>query len=273
MTVAGTLVCDAVSWSVADRTILQPMSWQLSAGQRLGIIGPNGAGKSSLLKLLAGLMAPTTGAVWFENQPILSMANNARAQQIAFLSQDNHITSQASVWQLVALGRLPHQKWYQSIADVDCELIAAALAHTNLSERALSPLTELSGGELQRAHLARVLVQQAKVLLLDEPTNHLDVQHQHQLLALTRRSHHGGPTGQSLFNQPMTLIASFHDLNVAASYCDQLLLLHQGQLIAMASPAEVLTSEVLEQVYQRRCIVDTNPFDGRPRVTFAPERQ
>jgi iron complex transport system ATP-binding protein len=262
MSLAATLTCQNLSWSINQQPILQKMTWSLAAGERLGIIGPNGAGKSTLLKLLAGLLTPTTGEVQINQQSLQKLSAKQRAQQIGFLNQEIDPASTDTVWQLVALGRLPHQRWYQSFADVDCGLISAALAHTDLSGRALSKLAELSGGELQRAHLARVLVQQTGVLLLDEPTNHLDVQHQHQLLALTC---------QSALKRELTLVASFHDLNLAASYCDKLLLLERGQVIALATPAEVLTSQQLERVYQRRCLVDSNPFDGAPRVTFAPE--
>lgn len=262
MSHAGTLAVSDLGWRVNQRQILQPMTWSLGAGERLGIIGPNGAGKSTLLKLLAGLVAPTSGAVLVNQQPIWQLSNKSRAQQIAFLTQEIDSASADTVWQLVALGRLPYQHWYQSLADVDCELISEALRHTDLADRAMSKLSELSGGELQRAHVARVLVQQTGVLLLDEPTNHLDVRHQHHLLALTRNH---------ALTRELTFIASFHDLNLAASYCDKLLLLNQGSLIALDSPQNVLTSSLLEQVYQRPCIVDTNPFDGTPRVTFAPE--
>lgn len=259
---AGTLAVQNLSWSINQRQILQPMTWSLGAGERLGIIGPNGAGKSTLLKLLAGLIAPTSGEVLLNQHAILNINSKFRAQQIALLTQEIDPASTDTVWQLVALGRLPYQQWYQSLADVDCELISEALHHTDLADRAMSRLSELSGGELQRAHLARVLVQQTGVLLLDEPTNHLDVQHQHQLMALTRKH---------ALKRDLTLVASFHDLNLAASYCDKLLLLDQGKFIALASPQEVLTSATLEQVYQRPCLVDNNPFDGSPRVTFAPE--
>lgn len=262
MSQAGTLAVHNLSWSTQQRQILQSMTWSLEAGDRLGIIGPNGAGKSTLLKLLAGLITPTTGEILLNQQPLSSLSSKVRAQQITLLTQELDPANTDTVWQLVALGRLPYQHWYQSLADVDCDLISAALQHTDLAHRAMSPLAELSGGELQRAHLARVLVQQTGVLLLDEPTNHLDVQHQHQLLALTRNN---------ALNRDLTLVASFHDLNLASSYCDKLLLLDQGQLVAFASPKEVLNSAKLEQVYQRTCLVDTNPFDGSPRVTFAPE--
>ncbi len=262
MSRAAALTCQNLSWSIGQQVILQAMNWSVDAGERIGVIGPNGAGKSTLLKLLAGLLMPTSGQVLFNNLPLQALSARQRAQQIALLSQEADIANNDTVWQLVALGRLPYQRWYHTVADVDCELITSALAQTDLSHRAMAKLSELSGGELQRAQLARVLVQQTSVLILDEPTNHLDVQHQHQLLELTR---------QNALHRGLTLIASFHDLNLAASYCDKLLLLDQGQMIAYDTPQSVLTNERLAQVYQRRCLVDLNPFDGAPRVTFATE--
>lgn len=263
MSTAAAITCQNLTWSSSERVILHPMSWSLPIGQRLGIIGPNGAGKSTLLKLLAGILKPTSGQLRLHLQEMSELSLPQKAKQIAFLSQEQESKTCDTVWQLVALGRLPHQHWYQSELDVDCDLITKALAVTELTSRATSPLSELSGGELQRAHLARILVQQATLWLLDEPTNHLDVQHQHQLLGLASQQAKG---------KDITLIASFHDLNLAASYCDQLLLIADGRIQAFAPPAEVLTEQLLSSIYQRDCIVDSNPFDGRPRVTFAVEK-
>jgi iron complex transport system ATP-binding protein len=118
-------------------------------------------------------------------------------------------------------------------------------------------VNSLSGGELQRAQFARVLVQGAQLLLLDEPTNHLDVQYQHQLL-------------QSVTSSDLTLVASFHDLNLAASYCNRLLLLKNGEVMACGTPEQVLQPQLIQTVFGRACLVDENPFDGKPRITFAP---
>ncbi len=264
MSTAAAITCQNLTWSTSGRVILEPMTWSLPIGQRLGIIGPNGAGKSTLLKLLAGMLTPTSGHLRFNQQDLSQIPLPQRAKQIALLSQEQDSKTSDTVWQLVALGRLPHQRWYQSELDVDCDLITEALAATALTSRATSALTELSGGELQRAHLARIMVQQAHLWLLDEPTNHLDVHHQHHLLGLA---------SQQARDKNITLIASFHDLNLAASYCDQLLLLADGCMLAFAPPAEVLTEPLLSKVYQRDCLVDINPFDGKPRVTFAVEKQ
>ncbi len=249
--------CAQLELRQPDGFVLGPLNLQLKAGKLYGLLGANGAGKSTLLQLLAGLKKPDCGDITLMQQPLSAYSANARARLLAFLSQQQAPT-EMTVRQLLQLGLLPHKALWQRDNQSDRENIQRVLLETGLSQPADTLLSHLSGGEQQRAHLARVLVQRARLLLLDEPVNHLDIRFQHQLLATLRRS-------------GLCVLASFHDINLAAAYCDELILLQQGQLIAAGVPEQVLQPELLQQVFGRPCLVDQSPFTGSCRVTFAPE--
>ena len=251
------LQCTRLELRQPDGFVLGPLSLQLKAGKLYGLLGANGAGKSTLLQLLAALKKPDHGEIILAQQPLSAYTATERARRLAYLSQQQPPTDM-TVRQLLHLGLLPHKTLWQRDNQSDRDNINHILDQTGLSQQADILLGSMSGGEQQRAHLARVLVQQAQLLLLDEPVNHLDIRFQHQLLANLRRS-------------GLCVLASFHDINLAATYCDELILLQQGQLIAAGKPQQVLQSDLLQQVFGRPCLVDQSPYTGSCRVTFAPE--
>lgn len=257
MSTETVLGCQQLSFCWQGDWTLEPLSFELCAGERLGVIGPNGAGKSTLLKLLAGLCLPSSGTVLLQGKALTQYSRTEKARQLALLSQENEHAQAMTVAELMLLGLLPHKKLWQANSQADLNLLQQCLDQVGLSHKQHQLLSSLSGGELQRAQLGRVLMQGAKLILLDEPTNHLDIQYQHLLLQL-------------IASLPLSLIASFHDLNLAASYCDRLLLLHQGKVMALGTPQQVLTAPLISAVFGRPCLVDENPFDGKPRLTFAP---
>lgn len=251
------LFCENLSFVWQQQSGLQHIHLTLNRHDRLGIIGPNGAGKSTLLKLLAGLIRPANGEVLLDGQPLAHYSLNQRARKLALLTQETELCTASTVFELVELGLLPHKQLWQRTDQVDRNRILQVLLQVGLADKANAAVSRLSGGELQRAHFARVLLQGAELLLLDEPTNHLDIKYQHQLL-------------QNISNAKLSLVASFHDLNLAASYCDQLILLQQGKVVASGTVEQVLQPQLISSVFGRHCLVDVNPFDGKPRVTFAP---
>jgi iron complex transport system ATP-binding protein len=243
------------SLTINTQSILAPLSFSVNKGDFVGIIGPNGAGKSSLLKLINGTMALSSGDIVLQQRSLAKMSGRQRAMKIASVSQVSPPIFALTVYQIAAMGLLPHKGWFDSNTSVDEQHIKLALTQLGLWQKAQAVVETLSGGELQRLYLARALVQQADLLLLDEPTNHLDVLYQHQILQLSRK------LGK-------TVLACLHDLNLAARYCDKIALLHQGQLLTFGSPEQVLTSEQLSRVFQLPCDVTVHPRHGKLQVTF-----
>jgi len=245
----------ALHLSLAGQPILQDVSFTLADGQTLGVVGPNGSGKSSLLRLLFRALRPDSGSVTVDDANLARLSRRAIAQRLAVLPQQRPADNGQSVYDLVSLGRLPHQNWLARSKAEDAQHIAEALFRVGLADKAQDPISAISGGEVQRALIARALCQQATHLLLDEPTNHLDLRYQHDILALTRTLN-------------LTTVLVLHDLNLAARYCDQLLLLNQGKVVAQGAPTEVLSAENLEPVYGIRTTRLDRP-SGFPHLIFA----
>jgi iron complex transport system ATP-binding protein len=228
----------------------------LAPGQMLGVLGPNGAGKSTLMAALCGELAPTHGQVLLDDIPLNQWRGPERARRLAVLPQSSTLSFAFKVEEVVAMGRLPHDSGQQR----DGEVIQYALAAADgLHLLGRSYLT-LSGGERQRVHLARVLAQvwgeEGQILLLDEPTSALDPLHQHTtLLAVRAFADRGG-----------AVMVILHDLNLAARYCDHLLLLNQGRAHLSGTPQQVLKPEALKSVFGLDVLVQPHPERGHPLV-------
>lgn len=230
---------------------VESINLSVAAGEWLGIIGPNGSGKSTLLKLLSRLLSPQLGKVLLDGKEIHSQPAKVVAQRLASLPQQQAIPAGLTVRQLVSLGRSPHQPWWRWELDVeDKTKVQAALVQTQMEDYGERPVEQLSGGERQRTFLALALAQDAQVLLLDEPTTFLDIRYQLELLELLKQLNQ---------ERGLTLITVLHDVNLAARYSDRLALLHQGSLWAVGSPAQVLTSANLAQVFGLKVIVLETP--------------
>jgi iron complex transport system ATP-binding protein len=220
---------------------VQGINLELQPGEWLSLVGANGSGKSTLLKLLSRVLKPQQGVVWLDGKAIHSQPARTIAQRLTLLPQHHTIPEGITVYQLVSLGRTPHQPWWQwELTQCDRHAIATALRQTELATFADRPVQNLSGGERQRAFLALALAQNPSVLLLDEPTTYLDIRHQLELLELLRSLNQC---------QRLTLITVLHDINLAARYSDRLAMLHQGCLWAIGPPANVLTPTTLHHVF------------------------
>lgn len=205
----------------------------------LGLVGPNGSGKTTLLRALYGAARLNSGHILLDGEDISTLARQKIARTVAVVAQDRHAASTSpplTVAELVLLGRLPHRRSWVRPRPTDLAIVTDALNSVGLLPLAQRTLSELSGGEFQRAVIARTLAQQSRHILLDEPTNHLDIRYQHEVLELI-----AGSPGS---------VVVLHDLNVAARYCDQILVLSQGKMVACGTPNEVLVPAVLEPVYQ-----------------------
>ena len=248
---------DKVDVSLDSTPILNGVSFEIRAGEFLGIIGPNGSGKSTLLRTMAGVLTPLSGSVTLDGSDIASIRGRQLARRLAIVPQDNPIAFDFTVQEIVLMGRSPHLGRFEIEKGRDAEIAADALKRTNLLHLADRGIGTLSGGERQRAMIARALAQQTDILFLDEPTAHLDINYQVEILHLA---------GRENAENGKTVVVVLHDLNLAAEFCDRLIMLSEGRVFAVGSPAEVITKENVQQVYGTSVWVRKHPTSGRPYV-------
>ncbi len=239
--------------------VLHDLTLEVPAGACVGIIGPNGAGKTTLLRAVAGLLAPAAGAVEVGGESVGRLTARQRAQRIALVVQRSPLPFEFRAGEVVLMGRAPHLGTLGIERPRDRRRAAWAMARTHCAALAARPVASLSGGEAQRVLLARALAQEPRLLLLDEPTTHLDIQHQIEVLDLIR---------SLCAEEGLTVLIVLHDLNLAAQYCDRLLLLHRGRLVADGLPAQVITEAHLAATYGAAVRVHAHPETGRPVVTL-----
>ncbi|MQA07886.1 MAG: ATP-binding cassette domain-containing protein [Pseudonocardiaceae bacterium] len=251
----GRITATGLSWSVKRNRLLDNIDLEAHDGKIVGLLGPNGSGKTTLLRLLAGLRRPDAGAVHYDDTPLRDFTRRVLARRLAVVEQDVSSHDNLTVRQVVELGRTPFRGRFDPLTDTDEQIVDAALARTNIADKQHRSWHTLSGGEKQRAQLARALAQQPREILLDEPTNHLDIRHQLEFLELL------GTLG-------ITCLIALHDLNLAARYCDHLVILDHGQVIAAGSPETVLTPELINTVYGVDVLIDHEPTTGILRVTY-----
>ncbi|HCH70443.1 MAG TPA: ABC transporter ATP-binding protein [Colwellia sp.] len=260
------LQVDQLSWTINTTSILKNISFNVNKGEVIGIIGPNGAGKTSLLRCITNQQqnirgAVLNGSVYLNNKKIKSYSPKQLAQHFALVAQKAEAIFSLTVIDIVKMGLLPHKGLFALDDDHDKAQINRALVKVGLVSAEKMTFKQLSGGEQQRVLIARALVQQAQILILDEPTNHLDVYYQHQILDLVKRLN-------------VTVIMTVHDLNLASQYCQRILLLNQGQLIADGNPIDVLTESQLSSVFKLPCQVEQratgqDPSSKKPRIFFS----
>jgi len=247
-----------------DRLAVRHVSLQVEPGKVIAIIGANGAGKSTLLRALNGSVAVASGEILLDGEPIKSYSRRAVARRIAVVAQEPELRFPVTVMDFVLGGRYAWSNAWGWENARDLQIVTEVLRETALHEFAHRLMNELSGGERQRVVLARALATQARILLLDEPTANLDLAHQATMLALVRTRCDRGDTAA---------VVVTHDINLAAEFADQILLLKDGRTIAGGTPSEVLTAEQLQEVFDLRVLVDAHPISGAPRITPVHERQ
>jgi len=247
---------DGVSWSVGAQRIVDDIHLRARSGEFTGLIGPNGSGKSSLLRLIYRIYKPDTGAIRLDERDIWMISSKEVARNAAVVAQERASDFDFTVSEIVMMGRSPHKGLFHSDTTEDDLIVCDALASVGMLSFSQRSFHTLSGGEKQRVLIARAVAQRAKVLILDEPTNHLDIRYQFEIMDLV----------QSL---GVTTVAALHDLNLAATYCDQLYLIQAGHIVAAGSPTDVLTSKQIESVYGVRAEVITHASTGRLYILFS----
>ncbi len=244
-----------VSFSVAGKTLLAPLTAALPAGKVVGLIGQNGSGKSTLLKILARQQPASAGRARFRGQLLSEWNDRAFARALAYLPQNTPAAAGLLVEELVALGRYPWHGALGRFGDRDREKVAEAIELTGLQPFARRLVDTLSGGERQRAWIGMLIAQDAGCLLLDEPIAALDIAHQVDILSLVRRLSERKGLG---------VVVVLHDINMATRFCDEIIALHSGKLIVQGAPDEIMTSEALERIYGVPMAVGPHPQTGRP---------
>ncbi|PKW13872.1 ABC transporter ATP-binding protein [Saccharopolyspora spinosa] len=240
-----------------DRVIVDGLDFDVVDGTITAVIGPNGCGKSTLLRALGRLLHPKRGNVLLDGKQIHKMSTKEVAKVLGVLPQSPVAPEGLTVADLVARGRHPHQSWYRQWSSDDESAVAEALGMTGIEDLADRTLDELSGGQRQRAWLSMALAQGTDLLLLDEPTTYLDLSHQVDVLELVGRLH--DESGR-------TVVMVLHDLNLAARYADRLVAMKGGAIVAEGEPGEVLTEELLAEVFELNARVIADPVAGTPMV-------
>ncbi|MCF1742763.1 ABC transporter ATP-binding protein [Paradevosia shaoguanensis] len=242
----GSLQLENVSFAIGERTLVRDVSLSVAPGEMIGLIGPNGAGKSSLLRTIYRTNRPSSGRVTVNGENIWQRPASWVARHVGAVLQDMPAEFPLTVRDVIAMGRSAHKRLLEADSAHDRALIEAAIDLLQLRPLETRAFRTLSGGERQRTLVARALVQQPAVLVLDEPTNHLDIHHQLQLLRFVR-------------SLGITVVAALHDLNLAAMFCDRIMMLHQGEMIATGAPEAVLTEENLTNIFRIEATLVRNP--------------
>ncbi len=267
-------------YEVDSTTLLEEVDLEAAGGQFVGLIGPNGAGKTTLLRTIAGVIGMSGGEVILEGADLASLSARQVAERLALVPQIAPYTHGFNVMELVLMGRYPHLGRFQIEGKQDARVVQDAMRQSETEQFADRTLETLSGGERQRVFIARALAQQPRILLMDEPTANLDVLHQFKVMDIVRGLVDGG----------LTAVAAIHDLNMAARYCDRLVVMSSGRVVAQGEPRDVLTRETIRAAFgieselredaATGCLAvsmigpaQARPLNGRQSVTAVPSMQ
>lgn len=253
------LRADVVEFRLSDAFRLRVESFALGPGDLIGILGPNGSGKSTLLRLLAGLLSPDHGVVYICGQRVDKMPAAARARALAWVPQRAETPFEWTVYEMVAIGRHPYLASSFRDRDSDRVAVETALIQVGLDGLRERPVSALSGGEWQRALIARALAQDPRILLLDEPVANLDLAYQRQIYELIRRLSSERGIG---------IVAADHHIDLQARFCDRLMLLDNGEVVVQGSVDQVLVREILERTYRTPLRIGRDSVSGRPTVSW-----
>lgn len=247
-----------ITYCIGPSSILQEVSLQIPSKKFVGLIGPNGSGKSTLLKMIYRVLQPDAGTVYLDDQNVHQMPVRSVFQRMAVVIQEVDHNFDFSVQEIVMMGRTPHKGLFQSDTAEDLAIVEQALSRVDMTKCRERSFLSLSGGEKQRVLIARALAQQAEIIVLDEPTNHLDIRHQLQLMDLVK-------------TLDVTVLAALHDLNLASVYCDDLYVVQDGKVVAFGTPEEVITPDMLRDIFGVEAEILIHPVTQKPHITYLPK--
>jgi iron complex transport system ATP-binding protein len=260
---SGRLHADNVTLRYDERTISRNLSVAVPDGSFTVIVGPNACGKSTLLRALSRLLVPAAGQVILDGRSISDLAAKEVARRLGLLPQSSIAPEGITVADLVARGRYPHQSFFQQWSKADEEAVITAMEATRVTDLSGRLVDELSGGQRQRVWVAMVLAQETPILLLDEPTTFLDIAHQIELMDLLA----------DLNRQGRTVVAVLHDLNHACRYASQLIAMKDGGIVAEGKPSAIVTSELIETVFDMPSMIIPDPITNTPMVVPKSRRE
>ena len=251
------LSIEKITYSINSKLIVDGVDLGVEEGSFVGLVGPNGCGKSTLLKNIYKVYTPDSGKVYIDGKDLSELSSRETALEMSVMQQENVVEFDMSVYDMVMLGRFAHQKMFGNDMAHERQIVADAIEEVGLSGYEQRSFLSLSGGEKQRTLVARALVQQAKLIILDEPTNHLDIGYQYQIMTILK-------------NQGLTVFSSIHDLNIAACYCDKIVLMKAGKIVDIGTPWEVLVPEKIKNLFGVDSQITENEATGRPNIVFTP---
>lgn len=249
------LQVENLEFSIDKKEILKDISFEIPKGSFVGIIGPNGSGKSTILKNIYRLYKPDSGQILLDNKNLLNMKDKDCAKEIAVLAQESNSQFDFTVEQIVKMGRYPYKSVFEDYSKKDLDMVTDMLKRVGLEDYVGRSFSKLSGGEKQRTLIARALVQDTEFLILDEPTNHLDIGYQIQLMDLVKSLN-------------ITTLSAIHDMNMASMYCDYLIVMKDGKIKNCGSVKEVITEEMLKEIFGVNAYVGVNPMNNKLQVSF-----
>ena len=256
------LQADKISFSYNGAWVLRDVTFEIQTGDFVGLIGPNGSGKTTLLKLIDDILQPLEGTIRIHGTSVRQMKREALAKIVSVVPQESPMIFPFMVQEVVLMGRAPHLGKWRFEGEKDFAIVRRAMEMTDTLALSGRNMNRLSGGERQRVLIARALAQEPQLMLLDEPTAFLDIRHQVEFFNLIKTLN---------MNQSLTVMAVTHDINLASLYCDRIILLKEGRIRVSGRPAEVITGDHIQAVYDTPVTVDQHPVTGLPRVT--PKRE
>jgi iron complex transport system ATP-binding protein len=251
------LKVEGLTFAYDKENVIENICLAVSEGAFVGIVGPNGSGKSTILKCIYGGLTPKQGNIAFDGIDTKKLKPKERARMLSVVGQENSVPFNFTVREIVAMGRTPHKKLFESDTAEDKQIVEAAMEQLGISALADREYANLSGGEKQRVLIARAMAQKTDFLILDEPTNHLDIQYQLQIFRILKES-------------GLTVLSAIHDLNLAALFCDELYVLDGKEIHTHGTPDDILTVDLLKNVFHVDCAVDNDPRTGKKNIVYIP---
>ncbi|AFS79457.1 putative iron (III) dicitrate transport ATP-binding protein [Gottschalkia acidurici 9a] len=246
-----------LNWSYSEEAILKDINIDFYSNRIYGIIGPNGSGKTTLLKNISRALLPKEETIFLQDKDLTSFSNKELSKIVSYVPQNTNLEFEFSVMDIVLMGRSPYLKRFQSESESDIDIAVNAMKITNTWHLRDKNIGQVSGGERQRAIIARALAQQTDIMILDEPVSQLDIQHQIEILDILKGLAE---------NKKLTVILSLHDLNISSEYCEHLILMDKGKIFKSGTPEEIISEENINKVYNIRALTMKNPLTGKPHI-------